>query len=139
MIFTGEFDSKWEEGEERVSKLVFIGKNLDHDALKKGFAACAYSEERATQKLQNLRFQVADKVECKFGGGWRRGTIVRRMFKANMPGGLGTVAPYVLLLGSGNLSRVGINTVCEQEILFSSATRVHAPTWACSACGEANT
>ena len=31
MIFTGEFGSAWDHGEERVSKMVFIGKNLDHE------------------------------------------------------------------------------------------------------------
>ena len=92
MIFTGEFDSKWGEDEARVSKLVFIGKNLDHDGLKTGFAACIYSEERARQKLQNLRFQVGDKVEYKFSGKWRKGTIVKRQFHvARVPGGLGTL------------------------------------------------
>ena len=58
MIFTGEFDSAWAEGEERVSKLVFIGKNLDHEELKSDFAACLYSEERAQQRVDSLRFQV---------------------------------------------------------------------------------
>ena len=56
MIFTGEFGSAWDHGEERVSKMVFIGKNLDHEELRKGFAACMYSEERAKQKVQSLRF-----------------------------------------------------------------------------------
>ena len=51
MIFNGTFDSEsvWGADEERVSKLVFIGKNLKHDALRQGFAACLYSEERAEQ------------------------------------------------------------------------------------------
>ena len=30
----------WEENEKRISKLVFIGKNLDKEALKKGFRGC---------------------------------------------------------------------------------------------------
>ena len=34
MIFNGDFDECWAEGEQRQSKLVFIGKNLDHDELK---------------------------------------------------------------------------------------------------------
>ena len=33
MIFKGNFDVEWEENEERLSKLVFIGKNLNHDEL----------------------------------------------------------------------------------------------------------
>ena len=35
-----EFDAKWAEGEERVSKLVFIGKNLDEDELAASFNRC---------------------------------------------------------------------------------------------------
>ena len=101
MIFTGEFDERWGEGEERVSKLVFIGKNLDHAGLRSGFTACIYSEERAQEKLRNLRFQVGDDVECKFAGGWRKGTIVKRMFRARMPGSLGTVAPYMVRIDKG--------------------------------------
>ena len=101
MIFTGEFDSRWGEGEARVSKLVFIGRNLDHDGLRSGFTACLYSEARAQEKLKNLRFQVGDEVECKFSGGWKRGKILKRMFRARIPGSLGTVAPYMVRLGNG--------------------------------------
>ena len=32
--------SEWKEGEERVCKMVFIGRNLDHAALEKGFRSC---------------------------------------------------------------------------------------------------
>jgi len=101
MIFSGAFDSRWGDDEDRVSKIVFIGKNLDHDELRSGFTACLYSEERAQRKLENLRFQVGDEVECKFAGGWRKGTIVQRMFRARMQGGLGTVAPYMIRLLNG--------------------------------------
>ena len=85
MIFKGNFDVEWEENEERLSKLVFIGKNLNHDELRQGFKACLYSEERAQHKLQNLRFKVGDAVECKFSGGWRQGVVAAVMFKARMP------------------------------------------------------
>eukprot|EP00947_MAST-08B_sp_MAST-8B-sp1_P000736 g736.t1 len=101
MIFTGEFDERWRDDEERVSKLVFIGKNLDHDGLRAGFKACLYSEERAQEKLKNLRFDVGDAVEVKFAGGWRRGTILKKMFRARMQGGLGTVAPYMVRIDNG--------------------------------------
>ena len=36
MIFNGDYqDECWAPGEKRESKLVFIGKNLDHDELRK--------------------------------------------------------------------------------------------------------
>lgn len=101
MIFTGEFDERWGKGEERLSKLVFIGKHLNHDELKAGFAACLYSEDRAQQKLENLRFQIGETVEVKFSTGWREGTIQQRMFRARIPGGLGKVAPYLVRLTNG--------------------------------------
>jgi len=32
---------RWQEGEKRINKLVFIGRGLDHDTLEKGFKDCA--------------------------------------------------------------------------------------------------
>ena len=33
-------DVCWQEGEERVCKMVFIGRELDHDKIRAGFEAC---------------------------------------------------------------------------------------------------
>ena len=41
MILEGDLQRPWREGETRTSRLVFIGRNLDPDALKAGFEACA--------------------------------------------------------------------------------------------------
>ena len=101
MIFTGEFGSVWDHGEERVSKMVFIGKNLDHEELRKGFAACIYSEERAKQKVESLRFQVGDQVECNFSGTWCAAKVLKRMFEVRMPNGMGTIAPYMVRIENG--------------------------------------
>ena len=62
MIFNGDFTEAWLPGEERTSKLVFIGKNLDHDALKAAFAACLITAEMKEKKLKSLRFGIGDKV-----------------------------------------------------------------------------
>ena len=40
MLFTGETLEPWAKGEPRVNRLVFIGKNLDKDALTKSFESC---------------------------------------------------------------------------------------------------
>jgi G3E family GTPase len=40
MILEGDLQRPWREDESRVSRLVFIGRNLDPDALKAGFEAC---------------------------------------------------------------------------------------------------
>ncbi len=40
MIADGDFVGPWKDGEERVSKIVFIGRNLSRPVLRKGFEAC---------------------------------------------------------------------------------------------------
>ncbi|KAI9315597.1 CobW/HypB/UreG, nucleotide-binding domain-containing protein [Dichotomocladium elegans] len=40
MIFDGQQDRAWQSGEERVSKLVFIGKNLNRQVLVDSFRQC---------------------------------------------------------------------------------------------------
>uniref|UniRef100_A0A7S2IJ00 CobW C-terminal domain-containing protein n=1 Tax=Helicotheca tamesis TaxID=374047 RepID=A0A7S2IJ00_9STRA len=41
----GPAKKPWEEGEERINKFVFIGKNLDKQELTKGLMECLYKEE----------------------------------------------------------------------------------------------
>lgn len=40
MLMEGDFTSPWPGGEARESRLVFIGRNLDPEALRAGFLAC---------------------------------------------------------------------------------------------------
>ncbi|PYE88791.1 CobW family GTP-binding protein [Phyllobacterium leguminum] len=40
MIIEGDHQRAWKDGEKRESRLVFIGRELDHDALKAGFENC---------------------------------------------------------------------------------------------------
>lgn len=40
MIFNGERGPKWEDEKSRHSRLVFIGKNLDFEELKRCFLSC---------------------------------------------------------------------------------------------------
>jgi G3E family GTPase len=40
MLFDGKADRQWKLGEVRNNQLVFIGKDLDRDALTKGFRSC---------------------------------------------------------------------------------------------------
>merc|ERR1712118_94958 len=76
MIFNGNFEDPWEPDEVRESKLVFIGKNLDHEALRAAFIACVSTPESQEKKLKALRFAVGDKVKCNTGGGWAPGEVV---------------------------------------------------------------
>jgi len=43
MIADGDFIGPWREGEPRVSRLVFIGRNLNRPLLRRGFEACVAS------------------------------------------------------------------------------------------------
>jgi G3E family GTPase len=41
MMLDGDLQRDWRPGEARASRLVFIGKNLKEDEIRKGFLACA--------------------------------------------------------------------------------------------------
>lgn len=43
MEFEGRPGQAWEQGRERINRLVFIGRNLTSDAIVQGFRDCAYS------------------------------------------------------------------------------------------------
>ena len=40
MILEGDHQRAWKDGEKHESRLVFIGRDLDEDRLKKSFDAC---------------------------------------------------------------------------------------------------
>jgi hypothetical protein len=92
----------WLDDEERVSKLVFIGKNLDRAELEAAVDKCNYSPEMMTERLKTLRFAVGDAVECQTGESWERGKVVALMYRDDeMPPGM--IAPYQVQLDSGAL------------------------------------
>ena len=41
MILDGDLQRDWKSGEKRESRLVFIGRSLNENELRKGFEACA--------------------------------------------------------------------------------------------------
>jgi G3E family GTPase len=41
MILDGDLQQDWKPGEKRESRVVFIGRDLDADAIREGFLACA--------------------------------------------------------------------------------------------------
>jgi len=108
MIFSSMFDEvEMNPNEKRESKLVFIGKNLDSEELKRGFMQCMYNPELEEVRLKQLRFAVGDSVECNVGGmrraSWKKGIVVVKRYRdENMPPGL--IAAYqVRLDDSGDL------------------------------------
>ena len=61
MLFSGDFQENiglWKEDEVRECRFVFIGRNLDHEALQKGLKACI---------AEDLRFKVGDTVYANIG------------------------------------------------------------------------
>jgi len=78
MIFSGGFDDRaWTEPEEeRESRFVFIGKNLNHEFLRDGFMACRVFKD------QPLRFGVGARVEANVGG-YQRGTVIKHWDEGN--------------------------------------------------------
>jgi len=102
MIFNGDWEEDWKPDERRTNKLVFIGKNLDHGALKEAFEACILTPEAKDKKLKSLRFAVGDKVKANTGEGWEAGTVVALMYREeHMPPGM--IAPYQVKLDAGGL------------------------------------
>jgi G3E family GTPase len=41
MILNGDLQRDWKPAEKRQSRLVFIGRHLKEDEIRKGFLACA--------------------------------------------------------------------------------------------------
>jgi G3E family GTPase len=40
-MLEGNLQGDWKPGEARQSKIVFIGRNLDEESIRRGFLACA--------------------------------------------------------------------------------------------------
>jgi len=100
MLFNGTFAEEWGADEQRGCKLTFIGKNLDHEELRSGFYACMATEGNRQKRLDALRFQIGDAVECRTGQTeWSQGKVVDRLWKASN----GQVHPYQMELENGTL------------------------------------
>jgi hypothetical protein len=122
MIFNGEFDGAWDPDEERESRVVFIGKNLDEDALRSGFRKCTTSPEIEEEKKKQLRFGEGDCVECATSlcrteawepagkePGWDKGKVVALMQREEvMPNGVS--AAYKVQLDKGDFIFVRADT-----------------------------
>ena len=109
MIFTGRFMEAWDEEEKRGCKLTFIGKNLDHAALRARFADCLATPENYQKKIDSLRFKVGDAVECRHASGWLKGTVVKHLYREDdSPPGF--MAPYQVKLDNGTLIYAPVDT-----------------------------
>jgi G3E family GTPase len=51
MMLEGDYQRAWGAGEQRRSQLVFIGRNLNSEALQAGFDACAATEDNDAKRV----------------------------------------------------------------------------------------
>eukprot|EP00966_Prymnesium_polylepis_P121684 2812285-Prymnesium_polylepis.2 len=79
MSFSGDWGELWGPDEPRRSKLVFIGKNLDEEALAYNFNASLATPENLALLAAELRFAVGEEVECSVNGDALKGTVVEHM------------------------------------------------------------
>jgi G3E family GTPase len=104
MIFTGKFLEPWQPGEARQCRLTFIGKNLDHDELRRGFLDTLATPENYAKLASSFRFKVGSRVECNRGGpdGWAVGTVIKLLYREE---GMhpGFLVPYQVELDNGDL------------------------------------
>ena len=85
MLFSCDFLMPWKSDETRISKFVFIGRNLNKDKLRQGFENCV---------AKPLRFQVGTKVEaCVDDDVFADGVIIKLWDDGN---------PYRIRLENGN-------------------------------------
>ena len=74
MLCNGGFEGTWKANEKRISRFVFIGKNLNKDFLIQGFEACLVTKP--------LRFEVGTKVEANVGS-FKEGKILKQWDDGN--------------------------------------------------------
>lgn len=102
MVIQGDFMEPWGADETKGCKLIFIGKDLDHDALRAGFDDCLATPENRQKRIDKLRFKVGDRVECNFGAGWAPGVVVAHFFR-NESFPIGKYVPYQIQLDDDGL------------------------------------
>lgn len=74
MLWGATFTPELWGAEPRECRAVFIGKNLDREAITAGFMECI---------AKPLRFEVGSTVEARVSKGWRKGTILKHWDDGN--------------------------------------------------------
>jgi hypothetical protein len=139
MILSGNFTEEWGEGEARESKLVFIGKNIDAEALAASFNKSLSTPENEQTKRERLRFEIGDKVECRTGcHEWSRGEVVAFLCAARdsnvQPMRPATTAIYVHILFAGTATTRCRPAWSRRTKCVSKATAARARRVASSGC-----
>ena len=94
----------WKEGEKRINKFCFIGKNLDKEQMIADLRECIYEgkiPDSGPKPTTKLRFNEGNIVECKTDE-WQGGIITNLWYREEL-WETGRYAPYQVLLESGDL------------------------------------
>jgi G3E family GTPase len=75
MLYMGNFMKPWGDKERRMNKFVFIGRNLDVEALQIAFADC--------RAETSLRFAPGATAFCNVEGGFKEGKVLRHWDEGN--------------------------------------------------------
>ena len=68
MLWGATFTPEQWTSDDRECRAVFIGKNLDREAITTGFMACI---------AKPLRFDVGAPVKARVSEGWRKGNVMK--------------------------------------------------------------
>jgi len=94
----------WGEGEKRINKFCFIGKNLNKEEMIAELQKCMYDgkpPEAGPVPTTPLTYAVGDRVQCNCGD-WMVGTV-HKLWYREMLWETGRYAPYQVLLDTGSL------------------------------------
>lgn len=101
----------WGEGEKRLNKFCFIGKNLNKEEIIADLEKCLYDgkpPEAGPVPTDVLTYKVGDRVKCNCGS-WEVGTV-HKIWYRELLWETGRYAPYQVQLDSGNLIYVPRDT-----------------------------
>ena len=94
----------WQEGEKKINKFCFIGKNLDKEQMIKDMKECIHLgkvPEPGPVPTDKLTYKVGDIVKCKHEG-WLTGVVTELWYREDL-WETGKYAPYQVLLENGLL------------------------------------
>lgn len=92
----------WKEGEKRINKFCFIGKNLNKDKILKELQECIFDGklcEPGPVPTTKLQYKLGARVLCKLDK-WEKGTIIKLWYREEL-WETGRYAPYQVELDDG--------------------------------------
>ena len=97
----------WQDGEKRMNKFCFIGKNLDKEQMIKDLKECIFDgkvPDPGPVPTEKLTFEVGDVVKCKHDG-WINGIVSQTWYREEL-WETGRYVPYQVLLENGKIMLV---------------------------------